>query len=167
MDCESAARAVLSFAASRAAALAGTYGAVNPAADVWPGDVLAITSGGQTMSVVVRRVTVADGMASPEMLTYRIEFANDWAEGLGLKLSEAIAGDAIVSETGIESLWNAEYERVRADLADKERSNLAFDAGEVPGDGPVAPLMNWRTPLPLFASAVVPLAVIVPSKSVR
>ena len=30
MDCESAAQAVLSFSASRAAALAGTYAAVNP-----------------------------------------------------------------------------------------------------------------------------------------
>ena len=55
VDCESAAQAVLSFSASRAAAVAGSYEAVNPA-DVWPGDVLAMTSGGQTMSVVVRRV---------------------------------------------------------------------------------------------------------------
>ena len=36
-----AAQAVLSFAASRAAAVAGSYEAVNPA-DVWPGDVLAV-----------------------------------------------------------------------------------------------------------------------------
>ena len=43
VDCESAALAVLSFAGSRAAAVAGTYEAVNPA-DVWPGDVLALTS---------------------------------------------------------------------------------------------------------------------------
>ena len=61
VDCESAALAVLSFAASRAAAIAGTYEAVNPA-DVWPGDVLALTSAGQTMSVVVRKVEIVDGM---------------------------------------------------------------------------------------------------------
>ena len=41
IDCESAALAVLSFSASRAAALAGTYEAINPG-DVWPGDVLAV-----------------------------------------------------------------------------------------------------------------------------
>ncbi len=70
VDCESAAQAVLSFAASRAAAIAGTYEAVNPA-DVWPGDVLALTSNGVTTSVMVRKVEVADGMTCPETLTYR------------------------------------------------------------------------------------------------
>jgi hypothetical protein len=30
----------------------------------------------------------------PELLTYRIAFANDWADSLGLTLSEAIATDA-------------------------------------------------------------------------
>ena len=68
VDCEFAAQAILSFATSRAAAIAGSYEAINPA-DVWPGDVLALTANGATMSVVVRRVTVMDGMASPEVLT--------------------------------------------------------------------------------------------------
>ena len=101
-DCESAAVAVLSFSASRAAAASGTYTAVNPA-DVWPGDVLAVTSSGQTMSVVVRRVEVVDGMACPEVLTYHMAFANDWAEGLGLTLSEAIAADALLPQTALSS----------------------------------------------------------------
>jgi hypothetical protein len=101
-DCESAALAVLSFSASRAAAASGTYEAVNPA-DVWPGDVLAVTSGGETMSVVVRRVEIVDGMACPEVLTYRMAFANDWAEGLGLTLSEAIAADALLPQTALSS----------------------------------------------------------------
>ncbi len=102
MDCENAARAVLSFSASRAAAAAGTYEAVNPA-DVWPGDVLAITSNGHVMSVIVRRVEIVDGMTCPETLTYRIAFANDWAEGLGLTLSEAIAVGALLPETALSS----------------------------------------------------------------
>jgi hypothetical protein len=102
VDCESAARAVLSFSASRAAAAAGTYAAVNPV-DVWPGDVLAMTTGEQTMNVVVRRVDIVDGMACPEVLTYRMAFANDWAEGLGLTLSEAIAVDALLPQTGLSS----------------------------------------------------------------
>lgn len=102
MDCESAALAVLSFSASRAAAVTGAYEAVNPA-DVWPGDVLAVTSAGETMSVVVRRVDIVDGMACPEVLTYRMAFANDWAEGLGLTLSEAIAADTLLPETALSS----------------------------------------------------------------
>jgi hypothetical protein len=102
VDCEAAALAVLRFATSRAAALAGSYVAVNPA-DVWPGDVLAIASGGQTMSVMVRQVEIADGMARPEMLTYRMAFANDWAEGLGLTLSETIAANALLPQTALNS----------------------------------------------------------------
>ncbi|WP_158942071.1 hypothetical protein [Granulicella sp. S190] len=106
VDCENAALAVLSFSASRAAAVAGSYDAVNPQ-DVWPGDVLAVTSNGQTMSVVVRRVEISDGMGSPEMLTYRMAFANDWAEGLGLTLSEAIAADALLPLTALSSTMPA------------------------------------------------------------
>jgi hypothetical protein len=39
-------------------------------------------------------VAITDGHARPELLTYRIAFANDWAESLGITLSEAIATDA-------------------------------------------------------------------------
>jgi hypothetical protein len=92
-DCEAAAQATLSLASSRAAAIAGSYSAINPA-DVWPGDVLTITANGQTMNVVVRTVAIADGHARPELLIYRVAFANDWAEALGVTLSEAIAQDA-------------------------------------------------------------------------
>jgi hypothetical protein len=102
MDCESAAMAVLSFASSRAAAVSGSYDAVNPP-DVWPGDVLALTSASQTMSVVVRQVEIADGMARPEMLTYKMAFANDWAESLGLPLSESIAPDTLLPLTAMSS----------------------------------------------------------------
>ena len=105
VDLESAAAAILSFSASRAAAAAGTYEAVSPA-DVWPGDVLTVTSAGQTMSVVVRRVDIVDGMACPELLSYRIAFANDWAEGLGLTLSEAIAADALLPRDGVKFGYN-------------------------------------------------------------
>ncbi len=104
-DCESAAQAILSFATNRAAAVAGTYETVNPAssgiasADIWPGDVLALTANGSAAEVVVRKVAIEDLGASPESLTYRIAFANDWAEGLGLRVSEAIAKDALIPET--------------------------------------------------------------------
>ncbi len=102
-DCESAAQAVLAFATSATAALAGTYSCWNPAQDVWPGDVLAVTSDGVTSSLLVRSVTVEDGHAAPELLRYKIAFANDWAtewaDGLGLRLSEEIAVDAVLPQT--------------------------------------------------------------------
>jgi hypothetical protein len=102
-DCENAAQAILSFAANRAAALGGSYQAVNPSTgDIWPGDVLALNPGGQTLNVMVRRVAVSQQGASPEALTYKIAFANDWAEGLGIKLSESIAKDALLPTAALD-----------------------------------------------------------------
>jgi hypothetical protein len=97
-DVEAAAEALLAFATSRSAALAGRYIAINPqqSDDIWPGDVLAFTQNGSTTSVIVRKVEVDRAPAFPELLTYKIAFANDWAEALGLTLSESIAPDAIL-----------------------------------------------------------------------
>jgi hypothetical protein len=133
-DCESAARAVLSFSASRAAAAAGTYEAVNPA-DVWPGDVLAVASGDKTMSVVVRRVDIVDGMACPEVLTYRMAFANDWAEGLGLTLSEAIAADALLPQTALSAPGNVLANLQQLQVVSATGTALQVDAGMAPPAG--------------------------------
>ena len=72
VDCESAAQAVLAFATSRTAAVAGTYAMVNPAQDIWPGDVLAVTSAGVTSSLLVRSVVVTDAHAVPEVREYKL-----------------------------------------------------------------------------------------------
>jgi hypothetical protein len=133
-DCESAAMAVLSFASSRAAALSGTYEAVNPE-DVWPGDVLAITSGGQTTSVVVRQVAIEDGTAWPEVLTYRIAFANDWAEALGMKLSEAIAADALLPQTALGAPGNVLANLQQLQVVSATGTALQVDAGTAPPAG--------------------------------
>ncbi len=95
-DCENAAQAILSFATNRAAAVTGSYTATNPAPDIRPGDALALTANGATTTVLVRHVAISDRGAAPESLTYRIDFANDWAEGLGLTLSEAVATDVLL-----------------------------------------------------------------------
>jgi hypothetical protein len=102
-DCENAALAILSFAANRAAATSGSYNVVNPvtvdggSGDIWPGDLLALPANGSSTSstnVLIRRVAVEENGAAPEALTYSLAFANDWAEGLGIKLGETIAADA-------------------------------------------------------------------------
>jgi hypothetical protein len=99
-DCENAAQAILSFATNRAAAIKGTYRVTNPlSGDIWPGDLLAFTANGNTSSVIVRSVQIEEQGAAPEALSYRIAFANDWAEGLGLKLSETIATNALLPQT--------------------------------------------------------------------
>jgi len=134
VDCESAASAVLSFSSSRAAAVAGTYAAVNPA-DVWPGDVLAVTSAGQTMSVVVRSVEIVDGMGSPETLTYKMAFANDWAEGLGVTLSEAIAADALLPETALSAPGKVLANLQQLQVVSATGTALQVDSGIAPPAG--------------------------------
>ncbi len=134
MDCEAAAQAILSFAANRAAAIAGSYEVVNPA-DVWPGDLLALTANGETTSVIVRRVTIADGATMPEVLRYKIEFANDWAEGLGLTLSEAIAADVILPQTALNAPGNVLANLQQLQVVSSTGSALQVDAGMAPPAG--------------------------------
>jgi hypothetical protein len=145
VDCESAAQAVLSFASSRAAAIAGSYVSINPAADMWPGDVLSITANGQTINVVVRQVAIADGAASPEALTYRIAFANDWAEALGMTLSEAIATDAYLPTTASSASGAVLANLQQLTVTSATTTALQIDAGVVPptGGGFEVSLRDW------------------------
>jgi hypothetical protein len=136
-DCENAALAILSFAASRAAAVAGTYTAVNPQgkADIWPGDLLALTANGTTTNVLVRGVTIEDSAAVPEVLTYRIAFANDWAEGVGLKLSEAIALDALLPQTALAGPATVLATLLQLTVVSATAAALQVDAGVDPPAG--------------------------------
>jgi hypothetical protein len=140
-DCESAALAVLSFATSRSAAIAGTYLAVNPqqTADIWPGDVLALTQSGASLSVIVRKVEIDRTPSYPEVLTYRIAFANDWAEALGLTLSEVIAADAILPESAQTTAQLAAGTVLpnlqQLQLISATTTALQIDAGQAPPTG--------------------------------
>jgi hypothetical protein len=97
-DCENAVMAVLAMSTSCTAALSGSYRMTNPKQDIWPGDVLAVTSDGVTSSLLVRTVVAKDMGALPEGIVYDIGFANGWAaqweDGIGVRLSESIATDA-------------------------------------------------------------------------
>ncbi|MGP8259591.1 MAG: hypothetical protein ACLQM6_06510 [Acidobacteriaceae bacterium] len=144
-DCESATQAVLSFASSRAAAIAGSYAAINPAADVWPGDVLSITANSQTLNVVVRQVSIVDGNAVPELLTYRIAFANEWAESLGVTLSEAIAPDSFLPPAAEATPGTVLANLQQLTVVSATSSALQLDAGTAPpaGGGFEARLRDW------------------------
>jgi hypothetical protein len=133
-DCEAAAQAVLALASSRAAAISGSYSAINPA-DVWPGDVLAITANGQALSVVVRAVAITDGHARPELLTYRIAFANDWAEALGITLSEAIAPDAYLPPAALSAPARVLANLQQLTVTSATTTALQIDAGTAPPAG--------------------------------
>jgi hypothetical protein len=134
-DCEAAAQAVLAIASSRAEAIAGSYTAVNPTDDIWPGDVLNVTANGQTLSVVVRAVAIADGHAVPELLSYKIGFANDWAESLGVTLSEAVATDAYLPPTAASAPAQALGNLQQLAVVSATTSALTIDAGIDPPAG--------------------------------
>jgi hypothetical protein len=138
-DLESAAQAVLASATSRDAALTGAYVAINPAEDIWPGDVLAITSEGVTTYLLVRKVTAKDGGSVPEVLTYEISFANDWAaewaDGIGLRLSEAIATDIEPPQTAEVSPGHVLANLQQLAVTSLNTTTLSIDTGQVPPAG--------------------------------
>jgi hypothetical protein len=138
-DCEAAAQALLAFATSRTAAVAGSYATVNPSVDIWPGDVLAVTSDGMTSSLLVRNVEIKDGNSVPEIRTYALKFANDWAtqwaDGLGLKLSEAIATDAFLPATAEDAPAQVLANLQQLSLTSVNGTELQIDAGYDPPTG--------------------------------
>jgi len=138
-DCESAAQAVLAMATSRAAAVAGSYTMVNPAQDVWPGDVLAVTNAGVTSWLLVRSVVAQDGAAVPEVLRYEVKFANDWAtqwaDGMGLKLSEEIAADTYLPQTASSAPGQVLANLQQLTVTSLTETALQVDAGTAPPAG--------------------------------
>jgi hypothetical protein len=97
-DCENAASAILAVSTSRAAAWKGKYTEWNAdqQGDVWPGDLLALTSpsAGLNTSLVVREVQIDSLSGTPTRTKYAISFANDWADEIAIQTSSAVPADA-------------------------------------------------------------------------
>ncbi len=102
VDCDYAASALLGFAAGGAAAVGGSYKAYNleHAVDVSPGDALNIGPyvDGSMISAIVREVSITLAASVPDALEYKARFANDWAESISIKVSNAIPEDAVVPQ---------------------------------------------------------------------
>jgi hypothetical protein len=144
-DCEAAAQAILAFASDPSASLAGSYTCLNPAPDIWPGDAVAITANQQTLSSVVRAVTLANGHAVPELLTYRVAFANDWAESLGIALSQAIPADTFLPPTAASAPAQCLANLTALAVTSASATALTIDAGSNPptGGGFEVRLRDW------------------------
>ncbi|HTW44625.1 MAG TPA: hypothetical protein VMD58_03685 [Acidobacteriaceae bacterium] len=97
LDCENAASALLDLSTDRGAAWKGTYTAWNleTQSDVWPGDLLAVssTSANMTANLVVRTVELELSCSSPGLVKYVVSFANDWADALAIKTSSRVPAD--------------------------------------------------------------------------
>lgn len=97
-DCRAAAAALLAFGGDAAVGLAGSCTLVNAqqVEEVQPGDRIALpssTPGAAALQVPVERVTITDGHAVPEVLTYAVEFAQTKANGLSFATSGTAAKD--------------------------------------------------------------------------
>ena len=134
-DCMAAAQALLAVAISKSAAVAGSYATINPTADIWPGDVLAITANGETLSVVVRKVDIIGGHSVPETLTYKLAFANDWAEALGIQLSESIPADTYLPTTAPTAPGFSLANLQQLTIISATATTLTIDAGTDPPAG--------------------------------
>ena len=84
-------------AVSAAAAWKGTYTGWNfeTNGDIWPGDILAIStaSASITANLVVRSIQIDVACSFPQMNKYVIQFANDWADALAIKTSSTVPAD--------------------------------------------------------------------------
>ncbi len=164
-DCESAAEALLALATSRDAALSGSCAAVNPGEEMWPGDALSIDQAGGSLTGVLREVTIDDLGAVPEALHYHLRFANDWAENLGITVSDTAASDAVLPRQASTSTGNFAPNLPGLRLLTASGSALQIDAGQAapPGggfevrrrDAGFAPRSDQdlvlRSPVPAFA----------------
>lgn len=96
-DCENAVAALLDLSTDRSAAWKGTYMAWNmeTQGDVWPGDVLAVssTSANMAANLVVRGVEIELPCGWPGQTKYAISFANDWADALAIRTSSEVPKD--------------------------------------------------------------------------
>lgn len=97
-DCRNAALVMAEAAAGISALWAGTFKGTQDSftSDVWPGDALALNapSANVNVQVVVRTVTITYTASYPDLVEYSIQFANDWADDLAIRTTEAVPEDA-------------------------------------------------------------------------
>ena len=97
-DCRNAATTLAQVAASASALWCGNYRCTSATlrSDIWPGDALLlnISSLNLNSQVVVRTVKLTYSSTYPDLVTYDVAFANDWADDLAIRTSESVPGDA-------------------------------------------------------------------------
>ncbi len=114
--------------------MGGTYSAAN-FADVWPGDVLSVTRSGEILKALLRTVQIEDGLAAPELVTYHVAFANEWAEGVGIKLSGTVATDVTLPPVAQTAAGGFLKDLQRLTLVSASSTVLVIDAGQAPPAG--------------------------------
>lgn len=111
-DCRNAALAMEQAATSVSALRSGSYTGTSAsfATDVWPGDALQLNAPSANLNaqVVVRTVKLSYAANYPDLVTYDVTFANDWADDLAIRTSTRVPENtwlpAPVSPTVLENL---------------------------------------------------------------
>jgi hypothetical protein len=97
-DCRNAAAAMAAAAGSASALWSGTYNGpqLSLSSDIWPGDALLLNVPSMALDtqVVIRVVKLTYSACDPDLVTYEISFANDWAEDLAIITSRTVPPDA-------------------------------------------------------------------------
>jgi hypothetical protein len=132
-ECETAARAVLDDSTQQA--WAGEYraGSETLAADVWPGDAVAIEipSRNAECTAIVREVEIECEDLEGDAAEYRIAFANDAAEPLGFRLERARLEEAV--ERASAGAYVADL--AAAEITGATATTIDIDAGNAPPEG--------------------------------
>lgn len=97
-DCRNAAMALVQAASSTNALWSGNYQGTHWRfqADIWPGDALSLNlkSINLNTQMVIRSVKLTYKGSYPELVSYAISFANEWAEDLAIRTSKTVFEDA-------------------------------------------------------------------------
>jgi hypothetical protein len=121
-DCRNAAATMVAASASVSALWSGVYKGPRSsfASDVWPGDALLldVPSLALNSQMVVRGAKLTYISSYPELITYEISFANDWADDLAITTSRAVPSDAwlpaLIAPTVLPNLINLAVTAVSA-----------------------------------------------------
>jgi hypothetical protein len=133
VDCENACQALLDFSSNPAAAWKGSYAFHNlqNQSDIWPGDALNFNSpaAGTNLSVIARRVKIESTSSSPEVINYIVDFANDWAETIAMKLSSAISPDVYLPQEPETTAGNSLANLNALQVSSLSTTSIAVNAG--------------------------------------
>ena len=96
-DCRNAAAAMVQASTSASALWSGTYKCTGAdlTTDIWPGDALLLNAPSLSLNsqVVVRIVKLSYASTYPDLVTFDISFANDWADDLAIRATDSVPMD--------------------------------------------------------------------------
>ena len=136
-DCAAAAQALLAFAGDASALVQGHCDLLNAQqiADIAPGDVLAVNDGTLIRRWPVWEVAITDGNCAPEVVRYRVSFAQTEARCLSFKAGGALAVDVSLPVLPVPAAGTLLGNLAGLQVVSATTSALQVDAGTDPPSG--------------------------------